>query len=273
MDDRFSHLRHNDFWRNPRPPNRWSDPPGMLPGSLIAGGRYRNTGATGSDSTVVQSSKRDDGLSGHYRVIALQECRLQFLKAAARHPRIRLWQSLQNDVFNVAQGDSRKVEELLRAWSRSWNLEYDWVLSEARNRIGLPATSSGGWPVYAPSPFHPAPWYPGQDEEQYIKRAKLRLEEALRAHLRQATQARKALGLVSPTEDKLGFTWAAEYTCKGSPWSAIVNNYLGSTNYQAIQGRATPILKALGLPFHPRANSPVRRITTKSAPKKRSSSL
>jgi hypothetical protein len=224
--------------------------------------------------------KRVSSLAGTTESTAVAECRRLFLKAAARHPEIRLADSLRERVliptqklrvelglsdlpaaqWKAAQEKAHERwnhvhERLLRSWAKDANLHFDWVLSEAVHQLmtwrsfpelKTPFTDIFGY--QAPQSFL-EPWFFDHEKESlYRKRMKTKFVTTLEAHIRDVKRLRSRL-LPDRGSRAAHYLWAVEYMCLGKKWSDIAKANPVHISWQAVRKAVEPILMKIGIPL------------------------
>jgi hypothetical protein len=218
---------------------------------------------------------------------AVRECRLHFLRAAAKHPDIRLGDSLRKKVFEperqrwAALGlpapqklsqdwtheqydalpsfyDARS--RLIGEWAASHNLDYEWVHEAARDALGweiFPTDPFHVIPGYQPPQFLWTPWcFDHESERGYRRRTAAAFQRTLAAYIERVSAERRRYLNHRFSHDS-HYHWAVEHVCLGRRFSDIAretrNRKLKATmTRQAIRNAVLPILERIGIP--PRDN-------------------
>jgi hypothetical protein len=225
--------------------------------------------------------KRVSSLAGTTESTAVAECRRLFLKAAARHPKIRLAESLRERVLiptekswvklglpvpNLPASQWKPVhdkaleswnhehERLLRSWATDLHLNYDWVLSEAAAQLtdwrSFPERTGAftGILGYIAPQFYWEPWHFDHEMEgAYRKRMKANFATALEEHIRDVKDLRSSL-LPDRGSRETHYGWAAERVCLGRKWTDISKAHPVDISWQAVRNAVQPILAKIGIP-------------------------
>ncbi|HEV2201733.1 MAG TPA: hypothetical protein VGR73_18080 [Bryobacteraceae bacterium] len=204
----------------------------------------------------MQSAARDS-----YRDTAVFECRRLFLIAASDHPKIQLAKTLKKKVFHKALSQPDQLEPLLWEWARSHNLEYPWVIDEARFLYGIssipsnarerlgdsqrffPADFGTTHPAYEGPDFAAPPWSPVESLDAFRKRVKQRFKEELEKYICDLKHAQKSNRVNASARH---YRWAAERICLGLSWSDIAVKTEGLSR-QAVQKAVRKIFRILGV--------------------------
>ena len=195
--------------------------------------------------------------------IALYECRLLFLRAAAIHPQIRIWDSLRKKVSEPIRRGRTAVGEwtdelthqrarLIASWMADHNLSHEWVLSMAFDQVvcwPLPKEPFAIFPGYPTPRFVWREWCFGHETETaYKKLIRVEFRKALDAYIGEVKRRRLRL-LDDRGSQNAHYRWAVEHVCLGWGWSKIANKNGYSVTEQAVRKAVLEILKRIEIPY------------------------
>jgi hypothetical protein len=221
---------------------------------------------------------RDAMLERHESVddIAIREERRLFLVAAAEHPKIRLGESLHDDVFlplrklwtelrlydlEVLRSDNgerflsryeEKQNDLLKKWITRHHLAFEWICEEAINQVtswsGLPTMPPfSGMPGYHPPNFFLDNWFSNESEQHYRRRMFRKFDDLLGPYMRDVKRSRKLL-LRDRGSQSTHYAWAAMRVCLKQTWREIADHHAltaPKVTPQAVSKAVSPILERL----------------------------
>ena len=213
---------------------------------------------------------------------AVQECRLYFLRAAVKHPDIRLGDSLRERVFEPSEQFWVKLglpawphalekwmpeqhaallprfvaerARLIKEWAAGHNLGYEWVYAEAE-RTFLPGMFPTSLFALVPADgalrFHLPPWRIGESEEEYRKH----LDATFQRQSDQFIQAVKLersrfLNHRDSFSQMSRYSWAAEHVCLKQRFSVIARRARPERTEQGVRKAVVLILERIGIPSH-----------------------
>jgi len=234
------------------------------------------------DRNEIMARQTSDGISA----TAVRECRLRFLRTAGEHPRIRLWQSLKQEVFDPcfkswadlglpvpmqpyeewtsAQRDAmptfrEEAQRRIESWAASQNLNYDWVRSEVQDALRLDSTPEQHFAAllgYSPLQFWDMGWYPDYESKaKYRDRMMVRIQSELHAYTDAAERGRRQF-LNHRQSEAVHYRWAVEHVCLRWGWSRIARESAVEVNYQAVTKAVRIILERIGIPLRPQPKRP-----------------
>jgi hypothetical protein len=211
---------------------------------------------------------------------AIRECRLLFLRAAAEHPQIRIWDSLREKVHEPSrrlwtelglpvpprpyreltpeqhlamEPFSRGRTSLIENWMTGHNLRYEWVYSSALDELtnwSFPVRPFNIFPGYPSPEFTWRAWFFGYDTEQaYRKLVKDDFRKALDEYVR-AVKLQRRHFLKNRGSQSAHYRWAVEHICLGWGWSHISRKDRSAVTWQAVRKAVLPILEQIGIPRH-----------------------
>ena len=209
---------------------------------------------------------------------AVRQCRLNFLRAAAKHPKINLGDSLRKKVFEpgrqywaelglpIPQRPSQewsqdqdealplfsaRQAELIENWAAHHNLNYEWVHEAARDALSWETFSDEPFsfiPGYNPPAFIWIAWYEGQSEQDYRKRVLGSFRRQLDRYIEGVTLQRGRF-LNHRFSLASHYRWAAEHVCLGRGFSEIARKAQPERTKQAIRQAVLPLLKRIAIPL------------------------
>lgn len=196
---------------------------------------------------------------------ATRESQRRFLTAASNHEEIKLLDSLYDEVFNKSPNGPSELTQLLHEWARhpKRNLDYPWVLAEARDIYFFSITGNPrevkqvgvGFDVFSPAysgrPFNIPPWVPSEKSERYRRRVLSAFEEYLDDWIAVCKRHRKPFQRrhTRPAEVQHDrYRWTAEHVCLKRGWTEIVEKNGLDIFPQAVSEAVRKILGEIGIP-------------------------
>jgi hypothetical protein len=218
---------------------------------------------------------------------ATLKCRLEFLGAAAKHPKIRLGDTLREKVFKPIEQKwadlglppvthmERWIPErhapllqllfadrarLIMEWAAGHNLPYEWVYAEAE-RTFMPGMFSASpfkrEPAYAAPVFIWPPWSEGVPAREYRRRAITAFKKQLDWFIQGVKLERsRFLNHRDPYSQKIQYCWAAEHVCLQRKFSLIARDARPERTEQAVGKAVGKILARIGIPSHTTLGGP-----------------
>jgi hypothetical protein len=204
-----------------------------------------------------------------------------FLRTAADHPRIKLWESLERmflrplDTFwrklglpfpnvpvsQLTDVQHSKLDEfykesdrLIHAWAAKHNLDYEWVQIAALDEFTthhVPKLRHACFIQLPETSGRPAPhweWWRGESERDYRKRRRAQCNREAREYIRAVKLARQAPKGVTERH----YRWAAERVCLKWKWEHIAISQYNTEDHGPFTSAAAnkavlPILRELGI--------------------------
>jgi hypothetical protein len=200
--------------------------------------------------------------------IVKDECELLFLRAAARHPKIRLEESLRENVFGSLESTAEEIKRLepgarlplppeygnlIKKWAEGHNLDYEWVIRHARRTVDIwlvvnPAVKAfEGVPEISPPAFQPPLRLPGESDRAYRSRQVRYFRDTIDRGMRELKRSRKHI-LQSRGSEAAHYRWAAERVCLGWTWAGIARENPVHVSDQAVRQGALVVLEKIGIP-------------------------
>ena len=193
-----------------------------------------------------------------------EESQVLFLRAAADHPKIRLEESLREQVLprwqplwqaGLYKGGEvpPEYENLIREWAAGNRLPYDWVVGHARRAVlfwlavGPKVRAFESRPEPSPPIFRPGLRLPEEQDATYLARQVRQFRKEFRAHLLEVRDSRKSV-LKHRGSLPSHYQWAVEHICLAWSWSKISQENGTSVTYQAVRQAVLPILAKIGVP-------------------------
>jgi hypothetical protein len=194
-----------------------------------------------------------------FEAVAREEYRLLFLDAAAKHPEVRLLDSLRDNVMLKLNETPGQSSALLREWAVSHRLEHDWVLEQAAflckvsqvigsKLLQIPAKGFLAFPFAYPEPIIKfPPWCEVEEQRDYTKRMVQHCKSELTRYLDAVARARGVLQERGSRENHL--CWAVERVCLGRRWTEILKQHPRAlVDPAAVRGGVQNVLARIGIP-------------------------